>query len=157
MYLKRVYSGPGSNKHEKYRVWPNPDPKCQLCLASSRVRPNLYLKCSCRIRIHQVLNVPDPHLCLQRGVGQQDDLSGQQTAGACAQVGKTERGRHRVDAAFSVPTDQPLKISVLRIHDILVWIRIRIRGSMPLTNGSGCESGSFYLKVLLHHFSKVKS
>ncbi len=39
---------------------------------------------------------------------------------------------------------------VLRIHDILVWIRIRmriwmrIRGSMPLTNGSGCGSGSFY-------------
>ncbi len=27
--------------------------------------------------------------------------------------------------------------SVLRIHAILVWIRIRIRGSMPLTNGSG--------------------
>ncbi len=32
---------------------------------------------------------------------------------------------------------------VLRIHDILVWIQIR--GSMPLTNGSG--SGSFYF----HH------
>ncbi len=33
---------------------------------------------------------------------------------------------------------------VLRIHDILV--RIRIRGSMPLTNGSGSGfgSGSFY-------------
>jgi hypothetical protein len=26
--------------------------------------------------------------------------------------------------------------AVLRIHDILMWIRIRIRGSMPLTNGS---------------------
>ncbi len=28
---------------------------------------------------------------------------------------------------------------MLRIHEILVWIRIRIwiRGSMPLTNGSG--------------------
>jgi hypothetical protein len=26
---------------------------------------------------------------------------------------------------------------VFRIHDILVWIRIRIHGSMPLTNGSG--------------------
>ncbi len=26
---------------------------------------------------------------------------------------------------------------MLRIHDILVWIRIWIRGSMPLTNGSG--------------------
>jgi hypothetical protein len=32
--------------------------------------------------------------------------------------------------------------TVLRIHDILVWIRIR--GSMPLTagSGSGCGSGS---------------
>ncbi len=30
---------------------------------------------------------------------------------------------------------------VLRIHDILVWIRIRIRESMPLTNGSGYGSG----------------
>jgi hypothetical protein len=37
--------------------------------------------------------------------------------------------------------------SVLPIHDILVWIRIRIRGSMPLTNGSGCGSESFYF----HH------
>jgi hypothetical protein len=37
--------------------------------------------------------------------------------------------------------------AVLRIHDVLVWIqiRIRIRGSMPLTNGSGF--GSFYF----HH------
>jgi hypothetical protein len=26
---------------------------------------------------------------------------------------------------------------VLRIHDISVWIRIRICGSMPLTKGSG--------------------
>ncbi len=31
---------------------------------------------------------------------------------------------------------------VLRIHDILGWIRIRIRGSKPLTNGSGFGSGS---------------
>ncbi len=29
--------------------------------------------------------------------------------------------------------------AVFRIHDILVWIRIR--GSMPLTNGSGSGSG----------------
>jgi hypothetical protein len=33
--------------------------------------------------------------------------------------------------------------AVFQIHDILVWIRIR--GSMPLNNGSG--SGSFYF----HH------
>ena len=31
-------------------------------------------------------------------------------------------------------------LSALRIHNISVWIRIRIRGSMPLTNGSA----SFY-------------
>jgi hypothetical protein len=70
---------------------------------------------------------------------------------------------------------------VLRIHDILGWIRIR--GSMSLTNGSG--SGSwirilifssltfqmpaknnflhiffstyYFLKLHLHHFSKIKS
>ncbi len=35
---------------------------------------------------------------------------------------------------------------VLRIHDILGWIRIRISGSMPLTNGSG--SGS-WIRILL--------
>ncbi len=37
-------------------------------------------------------------------------------------------------------------LAVLRIHDILVWIRIqfRIRGSMPLTNRSG--SGSCYFR-----------
>ncbi len=63
--------------------------------------------------------------------------------------------------------------AVLRIYDILVWIRIR--GSMPLTNGSGsCYfrhwpqdanknffffncSAYYFLKVHLHHFSKIKS
>jgi hypothetical protein len=29
---------------------------------------------------------------------------------------------------------------VLRIHDILVWIHIRIHGSIPLTNGSGSDA-----------------
>ncbi len=40
--------------------------------------------------------------------------------------------------------------TVLRIHDILGWIRIRIRGSMPLTNGSesGFGSGS-WIRLLL--------
>jgi hypothetical protein len=33
---------------------------------------------------------------------------------------------------------------VLRIRDILVWIRIRIRGSMPLTSGSGS-----WIRILL--------
>jgi hypothetical protein len=37
--------------------------------------------------------------------------------------------------------------AVSRIHDILVWIRIRIRGYMPMTDGSGCGSGSCYF----HH------
>ncbi len=75
------------------------------------------------------------------------------------------------------------KITVLRIHDILVWIRIRIwiRGSMPVTNGSGCGSVScyfchwpsrcqqktnnkksfsayYFLRYFqVHHFSKIKS
>ncbi len=33
---------------------------------------------------------------------------------------------------------------MFRIHDIVVWIRIRIRGSMPLTNGSGS-----WIRILL--------
>jgi hypothetical protein len=54
---------------------------------------------------------------------------------------------------------------VLRIHEILV--RIRIHGSIPLTNGSGGDPAIFVsvlqdvnkklLKVHLHHFSKIKS
>ncbi len=70
-------------------------------------------------------------------------------------------------------------VTVLRIHDILVWIRIRIRGSMPLTYGSGSRFGfgsccfhhwpswrqqnltkkkvfgRLLVKVHLHHFSKI--
>ncbi len=39
-----------------------------------------------------------------------------------------------------VTTTLPLCQAVFRIHDILVWIRIRICGSMPLMgNGSGSE------------------
>ncbi len=75
-------------------------------------------------------------------------------------------------------------VTVFRIHDIFAWIRIRIRGSMPLTNRSG--SGSririllfspltfkmpaknkffntifsacyrYFLKVHLHYFLKIK-
>jgi hypothetical protein len=63
---------------------------------------------------------------------------------------------------------------MLRIRDILV--RIRIRGSVHLTNGSGSRSDSgscyfhhqpsrwqlfayyqYFLKLHLHHFSKIKS
>ncbi len=49
---------------------------------------------------------------------------------------------------------QPSK-PVLRIYDILVWIRfrIRIRGSMPITNGSGFGTGSFYF----HHWPTKNS
>ncbi len=36
--------------------------------------------------------------------------------------------------------------TVLRIHDSLVWIRIQIHGSMPLTNGSGSGFGSSYFR-----------
>ena len=39
-------------------------------------------------------------------------------------------------------------VPVFRIHDIFVWIRIRIRGSMPLNNGSGSGSGS-WIRILL--------
>ncbi len=65
---------------------------------------------------------------------------------------------------------------MLRIHDILVWIRIRICGSMPLSNGSGsryfchwrsrCQRKTnfckkifcyYFLKEKLHNFSKIKS
>ncbi len=79
------------------------------------------------------------------------------------------------DAEYTILTS---KKPVLRIHDILVWIRIGIRGSMPLTNGSGSRSCYFFLrpsrcqqklifififsayyffKVHLHLFSKIKS
>ncbi len=62
-------------------------------------------------------------------------------------------------------------VAVLRIHDILVWIR----GSMPVTSGSGFGSWScyfrhwplrlqkfsahyrYFLKIYLHNFSKIKS
>ncbi len=82
-------------------------------------------------------------------------------------------------SSFSSTPNNQLK-EVFRIHDILVWIRIR--GSMPLTNGSGSGSGScyfrhwpsrcqhktnfltqffllvtFWRKVNLHYFSKIKS
>ncbi len=50
-------------------------------------------------------------------------------------------GWKKFRSGINIPDPQP----VLRIHDILVWIRIWIRGSMPLTNGSG--SGSFYFII----------
>jgi hypothetical protein len=60
---------------------------------------------------------------------------------------------------------------VLRIHELLVWIPIR--GSRRMTNGSGfvidLQDANkkqflkkaflliYFLKVLLHHFSKIES
>jgi hypothetical protein len=49
-------------------------------------------------------------------------------------------------------------VAVLRIHEILV--RIRIRGYMPLTNGSGFRSVSCYFRHLWYltkNFKKVKT
>jgi hypothetical protein len=44
--------------------------------------------------------------------------------------------------------DNIIKKTVLRIYEILVWIRIRIRESIPVTNGSGFGSG-FWIRILL--------
>ncbi len=44
-----------------------------------------------------------------------------------------------LDSKFRFPFGSAKIEAVFRIHDILVWIRIRIRGSMPLTNGSGSK------------------
>ncbi len=54
------------------------------------------------------------------------------TAGARAQSGALGACRLHLHQGNQLP--------VLRIHDILVWIRIRTRGSIPLTNGSGPDS-----------------
>jgi hypothetical protein len=43
---------------------------------------------------------------------------------------------------------------VLRIHEILVRIRIRIRGSIPLTYGSGCGSDPAFSSVTLKTSTK---
>jgi hypothetical protein len=51
-----------------------------------------------------------------------------------------------LDSKFRFPVGSAKMEAVFRIHDILVWIRIRICGSMPLTNGFGCGSGSCYFR-----------
>ncbi len=54
----------------------------------------------------------------------------------------------RQDEHRWVPIPEASKQAVLRIHDILGWIRIR--GSMPLTNGSGFGSGyGSWIRILL--------
>ncbi len=55
---------------------------------------------------------------------------------------EVSRGRTR-RCLFYSNLDQWMKNSVLRIHDILGWIRIRISGSMPLTDGSNFGSRYF--------------
>ncbi len=45
-------------------------------------------------------------------------------------------------------------VAVLRIYDILVLIWIRIRGPMPLTNGSGFGTGSYYFVTDLQEANK---
>jgi hypothetical protein len=48
------------------------------------------------------------------------------------------------DPTFHSNADPDLNFAVLRIRDILV--RIRIRGSVPRTNGSGSGFGSCYFR-----------
>ncbi len=50
-----------------------------------------------------------------------------------------KKTKHCQNTVANIPV-KPL----LRIHDILGWIRIRIRGSMPLTNGFGS-----WIRILL--------
>jgi hypothetical protein len=77
----------------------------------------------------------------------------QRAAVQLKEVAALERVRQQEAASLATKDEvgyaqtQGPYISVLRIHGILVWIWIRIRGSMPLTNGSGCGSGSIYF----HH------
>ncbi len=90
------------------------------------------------------------------------------------QEGSYLRVRHWILCYFEREMNFLVLILVLRIHDILVWIRIRIRGSMHLNNGSGSsyfrhwpsigqqktnKKKVFLLftfrRVHLHHFSKI--
>ncbi len=50
---------------------------------------------------------------------------------------------HELGRLLHVPVVEIIaNLAVFRIHDILEWIRIR--GSMPLTNGSGFESWTIF-------------
>jgi hypothetical protein len=100
---------------------------------------------------------------------------------AATAAGRRYGGRRKADVVETAERGAGARLfAVLRIHDILGWIRIWIRGSMPLTNGSGsgCGSGScyfssmtfprsqqktnclksffayYFLKVLVHHFQR---
>ncbi len=70
---------------------------------------------------------------------------------AASDPASADEGSGSRDSRFTSPPTQHhawyfQPLAVLRIHDIFVWIRIRI--SMPLTNGSGCGSGSCFF----HHW-----
>ncbi len=115
---------PGSPDHRQYC------PESSI-LITSRIRPVILLN-----RIHNLAHKGRTETgFLQRGLDQDN-----------ARCGK-RAGDHillhlhglRVPHCCGQGTVCSLAMSfpVLWSHDILVWIRIRIRGSMPLTNGSG--------------------
>jgi hypothetical protein len=62
--------------------------------------------------------------------------------------GKKGLTREKWKGAMLESTISFISLALLRIHDILVWIRIWIHRSLPLTNGSGFGSGSCYF----HHW-----
>jgi hypothetical protein len=76
------------------------------------------------------------------GMGRLKEISGQTNLDPDSKGPKRKRMRIHVSA---ICAQKASILAVLRIHDILGWIRIRIRGSMPLTNGSGFGSGSWIL------------
>ncbi len=113
------------------------------------------------------------------GMGRLKEISGQTNLDPDSKGPKRKRIRIHVSA---ICAQKASILAVLRIHDILGWIRIRIRGSMPLTNGSGFGSwirimlsssqtfkmpaknkfvdtifsAYYFLKLHFHHFSKIK-
>jgi hypothetical protein len=65
----------------------------------------------------------------------------------------TEQGKNAGSVSFfRIFTGTIHCVAMLRIHDILVWIRIR--GSMPLTNGSGYGSDPVIFVIDLQDANK---
>ena len=58
-----------------------------------------------------------------------------------------------LDSKFRFPVGSAKIEAVFRIHDIFVWTWIRIRGSMPLTNGSGSDPAIFIIDLHFISFS----
>ncbi len=52
-------------------------------------------------------------------------------------IQELQRLKTELRTAVDAQKEEVQSLPVLRIHDILVCIRIQIRGFMPLTNGSG--------------------